>query len=122
MKRAECCSKRTSWIVSPVVALTAGRVQSGRRSNRNYVTSATSTVSDTTVATAAMTTIAATMTGDATTATTIGGEEFHSLSNRPHLTSASSLLVYPAKGLGSNAGAFILFVLSCSSCESCNPV
>jgi len=53
----------------------------------------------------------------ATIATTIGGDEFHSLSNRPHLTSASDLLVYPAKGLGANAGAFIFFALCLNICS-----
>ena len=53
----------------------------------------------------------------ATIATTIGGNEFHSLSNRPHLTSASDLLVYPAKGLGANAGAFIFFALCLNICS-----
>src|SRR5215510_14969733 len=97
MKRDACCRKLNRWTALHVRAgMTTGLVQSGRRSNRNCVTSATPTVSDTTVVTAAMTTIAATMTivvtmtGVATTATTvtttIGGDEFHFLSNRPHLT------------------------------------
>jgi len=41
------------------------------------------------------------------TAMTTGGDEFHSLGTNPHLTSAGNLLVYPSKGLGSKAGAFI---------------
>src|SRR6185369_11096337 len=96
MKRDACCRKRSKWTVLHARAgMTTGLVQSGHRSNRNCVTSATSTVSDTTVVTVAMTTTAATMTivvtmtgvaMTATTATTIGGDEFHSLSNRPHLT------------------------------------
>ena len=40
----------------------------------------------------------------ATTTTTIGGDEFHSLGINPHLTSACNLLVYPAKGLGTMPG------------------
>src|SRR6185369_7944366 len=121
MKRDACSMKRNRLIVLHVDAgTTAGLLPSGRRFNRNCATSATPTVSDTTAGMAVMTTTAATTTIVATIAiatTTIGGDEFHSLSNRPRLTSASDLLVYPAKGLGNNAGAFI-----CSSCESCNPV
>src|SRR5690348_5430632 len=103
MRLAECCNKPTSWIVLPAAALIAGRIQSGRRFNRSCVTSAAPTALDTTVATVAMTTTAATI-----ATTTIGADEFHSLSNRPHLPSASDLHVYPAKGLGANAGAFYL--------------
>src|ERR1044072_6763421 len=95
MRHVACCRKLSSWTVLHVRAgMTTDLLQSGRRFNRNCVTSATPTVSDTTAVTDAMTTIAATMTivvtmtgVVATTATTtIGGEEFHSLSNRPHLT------------------------------------
>jgi hypothetical protein len=47
----------------------------------------------------------------ATIVTTIGGDEFQSLGTNLHLTSACNLPVYPAKGLGADAGAFILLVL-----------
>src|SRR5829696_5219334 len=87
-------------------------LRSGRRSSRSFATSAMSMVLATVVM-AEMTTGVATTATTATTPTTattiataIGGDEFRSLGTNPHLTSACYLLVYPAKGLGSNAGAF----------------
>jgi 16S rRNA (cytidine1402-2'-O)-methyltransferase len=38
----------------------------------------------------------------------IGGDEFHSLGTKPALTSACNLPVYPAKGLGSTPGPFLV--------------
>jgi hypothetical protein len=60
----------------------------------------------------AMTTGVETTIDVATIARTIGGDEFHSLGNNLHLTSAGNLPVYPAKGLGSNAGAFLVYLLN----------
>src|SRR5215213_316793 len=91
MKLDACWKKVNSWTVLPGrVGLIAALHQSGRRSSRSCATSATSTVLDTTVVTAVMTTgvamiemttRGATATAIATTVTTIGGDEFHSLSN-----------------------------------------
>src|ERR1051326_6262265 len=104
MKRDACSRKRSKWTALHVHAgTTAGLLPSGRRFNRNCVTSATPTVLDTTTAT-----------------TTIGEDEFHSLSNRPHLTSASNLLVQPAKGLGSKPGPYLFFILEIALILSIN--
>ena len=110
MKLAECCRKLTISIASADAAdlITAQR-QSGRRSDRSFATSATSTVLDTVVAMAATTIGDAIATTATTIAITIGGDEFHSLDTNLHVTSACNLLVYPAKGLGSKAGAFIFY-------------
>jgi hypothetical protein len=62
---------------------------------------ATTTIDVTTIIGATAITIATTI------ATTIGGDEFHSLGTNLHLTSACNLLVNPAKGLGSTPGPFI---------------
>src|SRR5215216_1928264 len=105
MKRAECCRKQTSWTVPPGVALTAALPRSGRRSNRSFATSATSTVLDTTAVTGAtMIGAGTTATIETTIETTIGGDEFQSLGTNPHLTSACNPPVYPSKGLGSMPG------------------
>src|SRR6185369_9700577 len=107
-KLAECCRKLTNWIVSHVVALIAGPLLSGHRSNRSFATSAAPTVLDMVVMAAIATTTGAVTTPIVTaTAMTTGGDEFHSLGTHPHLTSAGNLLVYPSKGLGSKARAFI---------------
>src|SRR6185503_6565629 len=105
MKLAECSRKPISWIASRVADLMDALLRSGRRFSRSFATSAASTALATAV-TAAMTTGGATTIDVATIetiemiATTIGGDEFHSLGTNLHLTSACNLPVYPAKGLG----------------------
>src|SRR6185369_6446782 len=100
MKLAECSRKPMTWIASRVEDLMAALLRSGRRFSKSCATSATSTA----LATAAVTAEIEMTTGVATTATiatiiatTIGGDEFHSLGINPHLTSACYLLVYPSR-------------------------
>src|SRR5215213_7032070 len=102
--KLDACSKRAnSWIVLPGrVGLIAGLRPSGREFSKSCATSATFTVSDTTEVTAAMTTGAATIVmtmGAGMTATitetTIGGDEFHSLSKTCNGHPLVTLLVYP---------------------------
>src|SRR6185369_17012191 len=98
MKLAESSRKRITWIASRVEDLMDALPRSGRRFSKSCATSATSTAAVT--AEIVMTTgvaIATTGMTATTIATTIGGDEFHSLGINPHLTSACYLLVYPSR-------------------------
>ena len=85
-----------TWIASRVEDLMDALLRSGRRFSKSCATSATSTALATAVVTVEIEmTIGVVTATTVTTATTIGGDEFHSLGINPHLISACYLLVYP---------------------------